>query len=232
LKIELGAGDGVTYEDGKDRHIIAIIDGKQLILPVEKTLEEIVRIGERLSKKPKYTPGHPPTDPRLTNEVDVVVHPAMEVPENSNEIQVGDIVLYQPKGIAGGYTPEERCEMMNGKLQIGAQYRVLALPEDDSGSIDIINDQAPSPQRITIGRFEVVLHKKTPKVHVQVKQQFEQILDCPNGCKLTKKSGDIIGPETVVLIREEGQDHYEGQCQTCKQTFTAPYPTPAPEKAA
>jgi hypothetical protein len=189
-----------TDEEGK--YISVGIDGRRVIMPTSRTIADLLRI-----KRGPILQG----DPRLTNETDVINPPA---DKGSNEIERDDYVTFTPIA-AGGYTPQERADQMG--LLIGSSFQILDVRED---GYDIIDRASPTPKRIGVMKFDVTLSKKTPKIQIVKEEVFEMTKDCPN-CK------DSFGKPLIVALRvDKGSDHYQGQCEECKQIMTAPYPTP------
>ena len=202
-------------QDSELNAVIAVINGQRKILSLSKTIKDVIEM-----------PGIPVVDHQQTElSVKAFTDTANELmkmsvegrssypKEESTDIQREDLVkvVNIAKGLSdtAGNELVTRYGLVNGNI-----YRVLkvnatniVMPNDPDkmtkiiNSLEIIDDQAPRPERIAVFPNEVVLYKKRDKKQSVVVNKISELLKCP-----------YCG-ETNALILEG--DIFKGKCSKC-----------------
>jgi len=158
MRIEILEGDEYLYEDGKARNIILVIDGKRMIMPTNKTIQELCDIVKKLGG----------ITPQVKKEI-IQEEEVTEFISDPNIIQRGDIVKYI------GEVSED-----NRDLTLVDEYVVI--PDEDgrvSGkNLHIMSKTHPVPIRLVVKKEWVkLLRKNTDKPAIK-KTICEAIVKC------------------------------------------------------
>lgn len=211
MRIELAENDGYLYDDGKPRTFIFRVDGKPFPVPAHFSIGEFYSAVTRARSV-----SGPVQEVREHQEPKVSAIDMLLAEPKQNEIERNDTVTFRPRDMES-FTAND-----NGQVKPGGRYRVLDIRMIDGevAVYDIIDDNSETPIRTPVSAADCQLFKKSPKLNVVKKARFEMTSTC-KFCK--DKQGK---PTFVALTVEEGQSQYEGKCEDCGRTYTAPYPTP------
>lgn len=248
----------VTFDDGKtkripypaDKSISALYQDLQAIAPQVAQAPQAFIAQEII---PAVVPPSEPTKDKVPNEKRAPSGPAVNL-DKANVIEKEDIVTLVKLN--------PRDTVYNGTVSpliIGMDYRVLTvmgptIPTPDGKGIrrvvqgyEIIDDHAPTPERMIVTPDEVVLRSKRLSQIVAKVTAVEEILNCPS-CQapnvLVLEGSEFIGtcekcetPITIARIISKcqtakcGQEvscfdvggKYQGKCGKCKSLIEVPY---------
>lgn len=192
MKIELFETD----ETGE--HIIAVINGRRMILSTEKTIKYLIDIYGKPIKEFEFS--------KIELQETTSAFESRHGTVSQTEIERGDFVIFQPKNIEAFLAND------NGQLKPGKEYEVLKANKFNGllEGYDIIDRTDPQPIRTAVGALDVTLSRKTPKVHVERKDLLEMIKSCPT-----------CGDEIVLSCEMDGS-FYEGSCEKCEKLIREP----------
>lgn len=184
--IQLGEHDGMMYEDGVPRLIVVNVttdDGRKFSFP-HAADAQIRDLYEKVNRVPKtaHTPVQPIPQPPVRVEVSAA-------PANSgSSIERNDIVRY---------TGEDSDD---GDIKKNDEVRVIDIQKrnDKVVAYAVVNDNHPTPIRITLLPQDVVLVRKGKKPPVK-----RSVLNYSSTC-------DACGEEVIL---EAVGESLQGQCE-------------------
>lgn len=188
LKIELQEHDGVLKADGIPSLVVISVNGVrfpyQTIHSIQQLYADIGRM--KNGKSVGASVFHEHVDHLAVAEPEPVEELAEQPAEKKSSIYRGDVVEYIGKSDDSG-------DLVQHEL-----YDVISA---DGLKVDIINNKADSPMRMTVLRSDLVLHKKGKRVQKRIDVK-ERGTNCP-----------LCQTEAVLTKQSDGS--YHGECVKC-----------------
>lgn len=274
MQIQLCEDDGM-FHGGIPQIVVLVVkfdDGKtkRIPYPADKTIsslyQDLQAISPRIVNEPLLQ-----LDIPEWKEVQEVSKPSI-IPKNATSGQIKPIPIaidrsnvIEKEDIVTMVKKYERKDTFSGTespLMIGMDYRVLkvigpTVPTRDGKGVkkiiegfEVIDDTAPTPERMIVLPDEVVLKNKRLSPIVEKVMSVEEILHCPHcdasnslalagddfkgvcsGCGLDIVISRVIKKCETVSCKKEGISvscfdvggKYEGHCGTCGSVIEVPY---------
>lgn len=193
MMFDIGEDDAYLYPDGKPRHVILKVGTRNLIMPTDRTIADLVSI---ISSFVKSGVNVLPSSPTLSN-TESFPPAGMNIPQETNQtplrndtIQMFDIVKYT------GPQNDDNLDLVPGRL-----YRVLDVSKNQ---YSIIDDKSDFPIRLAVWKNMVELvTKHDPALLNKKTVVFDILFSC------------ICGSVTGLIQSETGA--YRGKCPGCKK---------------
>lgn len=194
MNIQLGETDELSQIDGQAKNIILTIEGKRMIVPLDKPLSWLVELSEKIGNKAPVVLGgggpQRPAESRPGETINTLI-----------EMQRNDTVKFLGFMVDGVRTESED----NSDLVMNGLYKVI---ETDGPYVHIVNPDSDFPIRMTAYKSDFVIVEKGQRV-THVKRVFEMTSKC-SGCNKD------------MALEKQPEGNYSGTCPVCNTVNVSP----------